>query len=428
MKRLLTPLSWVNNRKGISVNNIRIFKVFSFLCVIYSSMVIAQVPTQINVEIDWMEDATHSHKPSQAEIDAVIQMFACQGITLNVDISDSVAHTNVLQRNPSNSNSFFGYTGANSFGAFKAANQNNTGAGWHYCIFAHQYQDGNYNTTTSSGLGETGGDDFTVTLGAFSSQIGTSWDRAATFAHELGHNLGLGHAGTMDDDTVGSSTLNLMSIMSYRFQLRGVKTIVECLGLAPAGLHLFKNLDYSHGKACSLNENVLDEEFGLGIVQVDWDCNGSINSYNVTKDLSNSRDNDYGWCSAGGTYHTISDYDEWANIIDNSFDLKTKTAVFPTISCITSEEDKMVAASFTCNQPTLVTESCINDNMYYVDYNAGGSHNGKCTNPFSSISNAQSSAGSGDYLYIFPGNYPEAGLVLTKRLLITGPGNIVIGK
>ena len=47
------------------------------------------VPTQINVEIDWMDNGSHSHQPSTSEIDAVVQMFACQGITLNVDISNS---------------------------------------------------------------------------------------------------------------------------------------------------------------------------------------------------------------------------------------------------------------------------------------------------------------------------------------------------
>ena len=41
-----------------------------------------------------MVDAGHSHKPNQAEIDAVKQMFACQGYTLNVEISDALPHYN----------------------------------------------------------------------------------------------------------------------------------------------------------------------------------------------------------------------------------------------------------------------------------------------------------------------------------------------
>src|SRR5690606_25252122 len=72
----------------------------------------AQVPTVINVEIDYMGPVItggHSHRPSQAEIDAVVQMFACRGITLNVVIDDEIAHQYVMRRDPDNANNFFNY-------------------------------------------------------------------------------------------------------------------------------------------------------------------------------------------------------------------------------------------------------------------------------------------------------------------------------
>ena len=58
-----------------------------------------------------MADATHSHRPTQTEINAVIQMFACHGITLNVVIDEQLPHYNVLRRDPdpTKKNDFFGY-------------------------------------------------------------------------------------------------------------------------------------------------------------------------------------------------------------------------------------------------------------------------------------------------------------------------------
>lgn len=145
------------------------------------------------IEIDYMVGA-HSHQPSAAVIAAVQQMFACQGHTLIVDVSNSVTHYNTLRRNPGNcGQSLFTYSGsADSFGAIKAANFDHAGASpaWHYCIFAHNYEDTTCSASGSSGLAE-GVNDFVVTLGSFTGGIGTEFDQAATLAHEFGHNLGL---------------------------------------------------------------------------------------------------------------------------------------------------------------------------------------------------------------------------------------------
>ena len=57
----------------------------------------AEVPTVINVEVDYMVGGTHSHEPSQLVLDALVQMFACQGITLNLMVDDVIPHEDVIQ-------------------------------------------------------------------------------------------------------------------------------------------------------------------------------------------------------------------------------------------------------------------------------------------------------------------------------------------
>lgn len=50
-------------------------------------------PTQLNIEIDSMVLAGpggHSHQPQAAEIAAIVQMFACHNITLNIVVDDAL--------------------------------------------------------------------------------------------------------------------------------------------------------------------------------------------------------------------------------------------------------------------------------------------------------------------------------------------------
>jgi hypothetical protein len=209
------------------------------------------------IEIDYMVGA-HSHMPQPAEIQAVQQMFACHGHTLIVDVSDALPHHTVLQLDPNNAQNFFNYSGvADSFKALKNQYYDHAGqASWHYCIFGHQYEttnsSGTYIVTGSSGLGEFLGDDFIVTLGAFPGAIGTPFDRASTLAHEFGHNLGLDHCIEGGCDIIGPYGPNHPSIMSYAYQLRGVRTAMLCDGLIPMqAAYLFKDMDYSNTARCA---------------------------------------------------------------------------------------------------------------------------------------------------------------------------------
>ncbi len=74
---------------------------------------------------------------------------------------------------------------------------------YHYALFIHT----RCGDKTSSGRAELPGNDFVVSLGHSSwgnpdpvsgHATGSNTYKAATFMHELGHNLGLKHAGTTD--------------------------------------------------------------------------------------------------------------------------------------------------------------------------------------------------------------------------------------
>ncbi len=397
----------------------------------------AQPPSVINVEIDWMVDSTpgniHSHIPNQAEINAVVQMFACHGITLNVQLSTGVAHVNVLQTDPNDTTNFFGYTGPNSFGAIKNANFNNTGGGWHYCLFAHNYTDSAGRPTGgSSGLAETGApgqvaDDFVVTLGSFSGQVGTAWDRAGTFAHELGHNLGLRHAGNMDASIAGTNTPSVPSIMTYFFQLAGVKANLECQGLTFPGQNLFKNLDYSNGVGCTLDENNLNESFGSGMRSVDWNCNGVVVG-TAARDISNASTR-AGWCGANGARTILTDYDEWSNIRNYFPATDGSTVAATTISCITAREaEEYTKVTGGCPQPSIANENCVAARMLYVR-TGSGSGTGTCSNAFFGFNTAYAAVVNGDILYFAGGTFPTGGQVrLDRPCILVAPSGAIIGQ
>ncbi|NOT00075.1 MAG: hypothetical protein HOP29_05565 [Phycisphaerales bacterium] len=367
------------------------------------------------IEIDWMQTAGHSHQPSQTVLNAVIQMFACAGHTLIIDLDEEVPHYNVMPRNPDNCDSFFGYSGeAASFGALRNGNFDHAGDAnfWHYCIFGHQYEDDNCATSGSSGLGQRPGQYFVVTLGSFSGQTGTAFDQASTLAHEFGHNLNLTHCGQDDCDAEGNYNPILTSTMSYRYQLGGVRNNVLCNGLAGEEAK-FKEIDYSHGRNCSVNEVALNENIGTYMTPVDWDCDGSFEG-NVAQDIGGGN---AGWCGATGTKSTLSDVNEWS-IVSAFNDSPHPIQVIEEISCITAEEWEQVQreteAAGGCSQPTLAVEGCVaGENVFVgplVVVNAG-----TCTFPFSTPALADSGAPNNSIIYVKPGTYDAAGAVTLDK-------------
>ena len=69
--------------------------------------------TTFNIEIDYMLGGSpnHSHRPTDAELAAVVQMFATQGHTLNAILSDQIPHYDNLisdpDPNPNTNQGFF---------------------------------------------------------------------------------------------------------------------------------------------------------------------------------------------------------------------------------------------------------------------------------------------------------------------------------
>lgn len=225
------------------------------------------------VHLDWMEDGTHSHRPSDAAIKLVVDAFAAApyvarngavGINLHVDAGPSsvMDFTNgatwgVLSRAASvgevtqlgtgtvdANNSLLTYDWT-QFDKIKQRTGGVVESGrapiFRYAIAAHQIA-----SAGNSGVGRQPGSDFIVSLGTFSAV--TDQQTAGTFMHELGHNLGLDHGGS---DGVNNKP-NYLSVMNYLWQFSGIRR---------NGVFV---LDYSRVALALLAEAALDETKGLG--------------------------------------------------------------------------------------------------------------------------------------------------------------------
>jgi hypothetical protein len=328
---------------------------FSSILIVAAAAGLAAVPAgaaTLRVEVDWLAAAGHNHKPTQCELDAVRASFLAQGIDLQIELSDEITEDAANQILDFNAAGNFDGGLSPEWEALEATYRDHAvGSGWHYCVFAHNYRLGTA-FTTSSGLSEIVGDEFIVTLGSFSGQVGTPFDRAGTFMHELGHNLSLRHAGNQNESLVRQYKPNFPSLMAYRYQLWGVKNGLLCQGLASAAAAAaFKELDYSHGTLASRDENALEECQGIGLgTGVDWNCAGGISACGifVAKDVSSAGGGIYGenWCSAAGGLQVITDYDDWANVTDVASHVQ---ATVESASCITLEESQGGSVILACS-------------------------------------------------------------------------------
>lgn len=343
---------------------IRALIVALFAVLITTSTTFAVRPDTIKVEVDYMVDA-HSHILNPAEVAMIVQAFACQGIVMVIEVSDPVPHTDNMTGSP-----FFSNTAVGGFGWYKTNYMDHLGEpGWHYCVMGH-----NYNGGSSSGLGEIAGDDFIVTLGSWSGQIGTPFDRAGSFMHELGHNLNLRHAGNQDESAIGQYKPNYASVMAYRYQVDAVRRSMLCSELAVDTLIDLKNLDYSDGTRPPLNEAALVEATGIGYGPVDWNCNGIIDGGTVSHDLRN-----FDWCTSNTTLQTLTDYDDWDNLLDvtnvsrNAIEQSEEI-----VSCLSWDELQEHISNFRapCDGPFVEVESCTYQYVCHdIDHDGWGDPN-----------------------------------------------------
>jgi hypothetical protein len=89
---------------------------------------------------------------------------------------------------------------------------------FHYALFVKRYA----GDLQASGIGEVWGNDFMISLGAFDGGVGSRDQQAATFMHELGHNLGLHHGGASNDSL--NCKPHYLSVMNYAYQFKNFDT------------------------------------------------------------------------------------------------------------------------------------------------------------------------------------------------------------
>lgn len=179
---------------------------------------------------------------------------------------------------------------------------------FHYTIYADRYNNGGSSGISRGILGS----DLIVSQGAFNDGDGfTLTQERGTLMHELGHNLALRHGG--DENTHRKP--NYLSIMSYSFQL---------VGLRVDGID--GTLDYSGERLADLDEGSLDETAGLdpdalvgdlgtrwtcpsgagravddAAGAIDWNCNGDADDEDAIVDVNDD-----------GGFDVLGGHDDWA--------------------------------------------------------------------------------------------------------------------
>jgi hypothetical protein len=206
----------------------------------------------IYVEVDFMQGhMIHDSADLLAIFGPVVQAFHENGKQLHIQIDEDIqSHRDELplsSTDPANpgfrelKKSFFG--NVNELGMLTAKKQV-----FRYAMVIHSQSV----NPGSSGWAEIPGNDFIVSLGAFTSGVGSIDQQTGTFMHELGHTTKMWHGGT--NDNVNCKP-NYFSVMNYYYQfseLYSVNTKADYSSLA------------SPDNIPQLSESSLSESLGMG--------------------------------------------------------------------------------------------------------------------------------------------------------------------
>jgi len=254
----------------------------------------------IFVEIDWMTDTDHSHKPSQAVIDEIVATYARAGFQLILDVSNEIPHQDVFDVTPS-------LGGSPEIQALKDQYfDHRDDPNYYYSLWIHRYSRNGGGATCSSGLGQLPGQVHLVSLGCFSGQTGTFSNQVGTFVHEFGHNLGIRHGGF----TNTNYKPNYISVMNYHYQLAGIPARLSSRQWAQTGLQL-NTFGLSNGLLGTLDEIDLDENLGIGLGRpVNFNCDGDLVDPSIIQNI----DTLSSYCSSIEPLTTVLDSDDWDDV------------------------------------------------------------------------------------------------------------------
>ena len=196
---------------------------------------------------------------------------------------------------------------------------------FHFALYVGQYNpQGSSGVSRSSTGSPFAGRDLIFARDVFQGGPNTL-EESGTFMHELGHNLGLSHGGSVEEQSVNYKP-NYPSVMNYAWQFSGTYKLSH-LGL----------LDYSEGTLSPINEFALSETGGLNpdaaaadiatkwscpdrtykgplpsMLNVDWNCNGQIDVGTVGTNVNNP---DEPGNEDDPTFGEMHDHDDWQSLI-----------------------------------------------------------------------------------------------------------------
>ena len=285
----------------------------------------------IFIEVDHMSSAKAGVIPIQASLQMVKNAFALRGIAVHMDVGNLFAASfDPAQFNLGQDSSVVPYEPCLGFLPTECTGNSvnyRTVYQWkwqhfdprrraifHYALF------GDAPPSASWGRAELLGNDFVLTMGDVSAA--SQWltnEQAATFMHELGHNLGLRHGGNEDKNYKP----NYLSVMNYLkdgvspgntfWPFREWQEAFGSVRCSQGSTHPQCSadpvpfvIDYSDGSSLPLNEAALYESANVGRgaltgVYADWDEDGSLGATAVSRDLNGD-----------GVVGFLGDYNDWA--------------------------------------------------------------------------------------------------------------------